>query len=185
MLMVGDPNAVARDARGYCTVPVAPVMVEEREDMFGENVLDEYVVLEGGAQEPPEEEVVAPIPAHGPVALPPEGERVRLKKEAESKEHKLTHLPKNHYCDACLRGKMKEKYSRRGAFHREMKKWGDLLTFDHLYSGSLRARGIHKEPEGFVIKDVYSGLIHVFPVPGKDGSYVTESLQFFRKREST
>ena len=77
---------------------------------------------------------------------------------------------------------MKEKYSRRGAFHREMKKWGDWLTFDHLYSGSLRARGIHKEPEGFVIKDVYSGLIHVFPVLGKDASYVTESLQFYRKR---
>ena len=54
MLMVGDPSAVARDARGYCTVPVAPVMVEERDDMFGENVLDEYIMLEGEAQELPE-----------------------------------------------------------------------------------------------------------------------------------
>ena len=162
MLMVGDPDVVAKDARGYCTVPVAPVMVEEREDMFGEAVLDEHVVPEGEAHEPPGEGSVAPLPAPDLPVPPPEGERIRLKREAESREHKLTHIPKNHYCDACLRGKMKEKYSRGGAFHREMKKWGDLLTLDHLYSGTLRARGIHKEPEGFVIKDVYSGLIHDF-----------------------
>ena len=55
MLMVGDPDVVAKDARGYCTVPVAPVMVEEREDMFGEAVFDEHVVPEGEAHEPPGE----------------------------------------------------------------------------------------------------------------------------------
>ena len=116
MLMVGDPDVVAKDARGFCTVPVAPVMVEEREDIFGDAVLDEHVVPEGEAHEPPDEGNVAPLPAPEPPVPPPEGERIRLKREAESREHKLTHIPKNHFCNACLRGKMKEKYSRRGAF---------------------------------------------------------------------
>jgi hypothetical protein len=36
----------------------------------------------------------------------------KLQDEATSLVHKLTHLPKNPFCEACKRGKMKEKYSR-------------------------------------------------------------------------
>ena len=43
----------------------------------------------------------------------------RLKVEAESHEHKLSHLPNSPYCEACIMGKMKEKYSRRKTFKRE------------------------------------------------------------------
>ena len=48
----------------------------------------------------------------------------KLKEEATSLVHKLTHLPKNLFCEACKRGKMKEKYSRRGAFKHVLEKWG-------------------------------------------------------------
>ena len=64
------------------------------------------------------------------------GRQERLKAEASSVLHKLTHLPKNPFCDSCQRGKMKEKYPRRGAFKRNLEKWCELVTFDHLYSGS-------------------------------------------------
>jgi len=47
----------------------------------------------------------------------------KLKAEAKSLQHKLHHLPKNPFCEACMRGKMREKYSRRGAFQRETEKW--------------------------------------------------------------
>ena len=105
--------------------------------------------------------------------------------EAASVSHKLTHLPKNGFCEACQMGKMKEKYSRRGAFNRALARWGDLVTFDHLYSGSYRATGLGGEREGFVIKDVYTGLLHVYPVEDKsstgwrcssDGVPVVESV---------
>jgi len=60
----------------------------------------------------------------------------KLREEANSLVHKLTHLPKNPFCEACKRGKMKEKYSRRGAFKHVLEKWGEIITFDYLYSGS-------------------------------------------------
>jgi hypothetical protein len=58
----------------------------------------------------------------------------KLREEATSHSHKLTHLPKNPFCDACQRGKMKEKYSHRGAFKRELTKWGEVVTLDYLHS---------------------------------------------------
>ena len=42
----------------------------------------------------------------------------RLKQIAESVEHKLSHLPKNPFCQSCIMGKMKEKYSHRRTFAR-------------------------------------------------------------------
>ena len=40
---------------------------------------------------------------------------------------------------------------------------GDLITFDHLYSGASRSQGLEKESEAFVICDIYTGLIHAYP----------------------
>ena len=52
------------------------------------------------------------------------------KREANSLNHKLTHRYKNPYCDSCIRAKMKHFKTRRGAYKRELKKFGDLITFD-------------------------------------------------------
>ena len=87
------------------------------------------------------------------------GRQARLKTEASSVLHKLTHLPKNPFCDSCQRGKMKEKYSRRGAFKRNVEKWCEQVTFDHLYSGSERAVGVDGETAGFVVRDIYTGIV--------------------------
>ena len=45
-----------------------------------------------------------------------------------------TRLPKNEQCPACQLAKMKQKYAKRGAFKRVLTKFGDLITFDHIYS---------------------------------------------------
>ena len=74
---------------------------------------------------------------------------------------------------------MKGKYSRRGAFKREIEKWCELVTFDHLYSGSKRAIGIAGEQKGFVIRDLYTGIIHADPVTDKHAGHVIASLLSF------
>ena len=56
--------------------------------------------------------------------------RGTLKREANSLNHKLTHRYKNPYCDSCIRAKMKHFRTRRGSYKRELKKFGDLITFD-------------------------------------------------------
>ena len=45
----------------------------------------------------------------------------KLQEEAVSASHKLIHIPKNPFCEACQRGKMRERYSRRGAFKQPRK----------------------------------------------------------------
>ena len=53
-----------------------------------------------------------------------------LKAEAKTISHLLTHRNRNPYCQSCVRAKMKHFRTRREAFKRELKKWGDLITFD-------------------------------------------------------
>ena len=76
-------------------------------------------------------------------APPPHRQSVndKLKAEAISAAHQLSHLPKNPFCDACLFGKMKEKYSHRRTFKRENSEWGETITRDHIYSASCNAVG--------------------------------------------
>ena len=74
---------------------------------------------------------------------------------------------------------MKEKYSRRGAFKREIEKWCELVTFDHLYSGPERATGLSGEREGFVIRDLCTGIVHAYPVTDKHSDHALASLLAF------
>ena len=55
-----------------------------------------------------------------------------LKAEAKTLAHLCTHRYRNLYCDACMRAKMKHFRTKRGAFQRETKAWGDLITIDFL-----------------------------------------------------
>ena len=67
-----------------------------------------------------------------------EGEPIRkakigtLKAEAKTLAHLCAHRYRNPYCEACIRAKMKHLRTERGAFKRELKSWGDLITFDFL-----------------------------------------------------
>ena len=70
-----------------------------------------------------------------PVPAGPENKRERdLRKEATSTRHLLRHKPLNPYCEDCCRGKMVEKKHFQGAYKREPKKWGEIITADHLVS---------------------------------------------------
>ena len=53
-----------------------------------------------------------------------------LKAEANTLAHLCTHRYRNPYCESCIRAKMQHFRTKRGAFQRELKSWGDWITFD-------------------------------------------------------
>ncbi len=125
---------------------------------------------------------VVPVPAApplGPLAPVRRSAADKLREVAESKEHKLYHLPKNPFCQACIMGKMKERYAHRSQFKRQLTLWGEIVTCDHVYSASAQALGMSGETECFVIKDLWSGLLHAFPVASKSATHVVHCIQQF------
>jgi hypothetical protein len=82
-------------------------------------------------------------------------EKRDLKAIAITKEHWLTHLPKNPYCQSCQEAEMKQAYSKRGAFAREPSKFGGTVTCDHMYTARARMRGFRGEKHALTFKVVH------------------------------
>ena len=102
-----------------------------------------------------------------------------LKAEAKSLKHLLTHLPKNPHCQACQEAKMKQIYSRRGAFQRPLERFGHIITFDHMFSAQARMIGLDGEMHAFNMKDLYTGFIAAFPVRTRDAESCIAAIRQF------
>ena len=89
--------------------------------------------------------------------------RGTLKREADSLNHKLTHRYKNPYCDSCIRAKMKHFKTRRGSYKRELKKFGDLITFDAVDTSKVHDDVLVLEKEVLVVRDCFTGIIGAYP----------------------
>ena len=89
--------------------------------------------------------------------------RGTLKREANSLNHKLTHRYKNPYCDSCIRAKMKHFKTRRGSYKRELKKFGDLITFDAVDTSKVHDDVLVLEKEVLVVRDCFTGIIGAYP----------------------
>ena len=89
--------------------------------------------------------------------------RRTLKREANSLNHKLTHRYKNPYCDSCIRAKMKHFKTRRGAYKRELKKFGNLITFDAVDTSKVHDDSLVLEKEVLVVRNCYTGMIGACP----------------------
>ena len=88
-----------------------------------------------------------------------------LKRDADSIAHLLTHRYRNPFCESCVKAKMRHFRSRTGAFKREVKTFGDLVTFDF-----VTASGDH-EVEGryaLIIRDIYTGFIMAYPTARRE-----------------
>ena len=99
-----------------------------------------------------------------------------LKKDANSIAHLLTHRYRNPFCESCVKAKMRHFRSRTGAFKREVKTFGDLVTFDF-----VTASGDH-EVEGryaLIIRDIYTGIIMAFPTARRDTDSVVRAIKHF------
>jgi hypothetical protein len=128
----------------------------------------------------------APVEAGGEL-IAEEEEAVVLseKARAKTKEHLLTHLPKNNHCSACMRGKMIDTHKRakKGeALGPLPTKFGEQITCDHLIARSAQAQGAEGERNMLVVKDRATGYIDCFPVMSKRADEVSRSLVSFLGR---
>ena len=123
------------------------VNVVERDNQSGSSSsepeeFDGDIASEDPEPDPPVAEAVPPPPEEEPVEEEEGGPGRRdLKALAKSQLHLMTHLPKNPYCQACQMSKMKQAYSKRGAFQRELDHFGAIIPCDHLYTGQSRMQG--------------------------------------------
>ena len=98
-----------------------------------------------------------------------------------SLQHLLTHKPALDGCEACLRGKLREAKHYRGAFKRETRKWGDLVTCDHLVSRSEEVgQSVQKHSDALVVVDVHTRLKHCYPLQSKSAEETLKALRHFK-----
>ena len=102
---------------------------------------------------------------------------LKLREQAVSLQHLLTHLPKNPYCKASVRAKARRspaKRSRGPAPRRaHVTKYGDELSADHIMLGpSGDGRTV------LVIRDLATGWIDAIPLPDKSAD---STYQGFRR----
>ena len=103
-----------------------------------------------------------------------------LKAEAKTLAHLCTHRYRNPYCEACIRAKMKHYRTVRGAFKRDLKSWGDLITFDSLDMRRAADMGIGNDDEArevLVVRDVATRVIGAIPTPSRYTEDVGEAVK--------
>ena len=73
----------------------------------------------------------------------PQTNEQRLREEARSRKHLMTHRPKNPFCPVCQRARMYAPQARKvgGSSSIESKSYGAHLTIDHLITRDLRDHG--------------------------------------------
>ena len=116
----------------------------------------------------------------GDAIAPPRSAKVgTLKHEAKTKAHLLTHRYRNPYCQSCVRAKMKHLYIHRGAFKRDVSKWGDLVTFDFIDTGPMRSHGFSSDREILIVKDVATAVIGAYVTTDRSQESVIDAMTKF------
>ena len=71
-------------------------------------------------------------------------------------------------------------YHRKGAFHRENKAWGDIVTADHIDCRRYEMIGINDERQALIVLVIYSGMVQVYPVSSNSTETTVEDLRHFK-----
>ena len=115
-----------------------------------------------------------------PVYGPPTKSEVDLRKEARSTKHLLRHKPFNRYCEDCCKSKMAQRRHFAGSYKRDPKKWGEIVTADHLVSHKKgKKHGVRGFKNAVNIKDLWSGLIASVPVKDKGHEETRKAFKWF------
>ena len=154
----------------------------ESEDV-GESGSGTPVVHSAPAKEPKldgkPEAVVSPVPT-GKAAEGSLSKESRLREEAESVRHLLTHLPKNPYCPACQCGKLVKVHHRRRTPQEDAAAtFGDKSTADTLFAKGEHSQGRCGEKYAVVILDLATDWVTCAPVCERSGRDAEEALRMF------
>ena len=74
---------------------------------------------------------------------------------------------------------MRKKPRFKGSFQNTATFWGQHLTADHITSVKDSMLGVTGDKNAFVIKDLYSGLKHLYPTKTKDAEETEASIRHF------
>lgn len=77
---------------------------------------------------------------------------------------------------------MKHFKTYRGAFKRELKKFGDLITFDFVDTTKVHDQGFLLENEVLIVRDRYTGMIGAYPSQKKSSDDVVRAIKRFMGR---
>ena len=97
-------------------------------------------------------------------------------------EHYMCHKGKhNKDCEACMRGGLKQPMTFKGAFDRELKQWGDIITMDHLICREKNefAVGITGDTNALDIKDLFSKLTACYPSGSRSALSTEVAIKHF------
>ena len=78
---------------------------------------------------------------------------------------------------------MRQRYSHRRAFKREIDQFGEIVTCDHVVSPSMRMQGLGGEKYGLSVRDLFTGLIALYPQIRHDTDATTQALKEFAGRK--
>ena len=92
----------------------------------------------------------------------------------------MTHIPKNPFCQGCLRAKLNAKQARSRRIKSEANAFGDTVTADHLIARDADGGGTDNEKVAILIKDHYSNWMMLYPTGGKSADEAAHSIADFQ-----
>ena len=104
-----------------------------------------------------------------------------LKAEAVSVKHLLTHLPKNPFCETCVRAKMENAKSKQkgGVTAHGFTKFGEHVTADTIVLHGIKDRGIGNKNNAIVMFDFGTGWLSCHPVRSRSEEDTMEAFRDF------
>ena len=73
--------------------------------------------------------------------------------------------------------------SHKGAFKREIDQFGEIVTCDHVVAPAMRMQGLGGEKYGLSVRDLFTGMIAIYPTTTHDTEATTTALKQFAGRK--
>ena len=112
-----------------------------------------------------------------------ESREERMKKEATSIEHLITHRPKSPYCWVCGLTKMTAKQARRLDPDDERRidpsVFGEHICVDHIVLNNVNSIGMNGERAALFIMDMHTRFTDLVPVANKSAEEALKALRFY------
>ena len=111
-----------------------------------------------------------------------EGDPVSLRDQAISLKHLLTHFPKNPYCPACNWARLRRTptgIKHRGWRAAKAKKFGDVITCDHVIPYEADREDVDDRRTAFVIYDIGTKFIACYPLKDKTAESAEIAIRHF------